>query len=565
MPDDLMTQGKSTTKSGQSVVVISHAVELDYTQDYVSLPREYGTPAYSNRPDVQAIQNVVFDNLQKLDGEIHFTERIANRKVLIKPNLVTVFHDLGLPVKDYPESTDPRVIDAVILFLQKYTHDIHIVESSGRGMPTRVAFHVAGLDRLAKQRRVNLVALEEQPTDRYLLPHARIMREIVIPRIFSEVVRGEAFYISMPKMKTNLYTGVTLGFKNAMGCLSYNLRQRNHNHAIDQKLVDMLNLFKANLVIIDGIVGGEGNCPAPVEAVQSRVIISGNHSVETDRVAARMMGFDPAKIRLMQIADENGFNDPSVRIIGEQRVTPYRPADPSLLGTWMKANFPNVRVLVGHNRAGTPIPVKDGHLTENQLATLEGLCRGGCLATTRYAFDMLYYEGHKRDFKLTLIIGSGLKENGKLFYYDAGGRPYTPEQIAALEGNKLAIGTCTRQLVGIVDRFVDGCMPFPNSPHMVLHQMSHTNCRVVSMHNRYLLPALFATLRMCEKRKALLRSGERIDIPLHHEDKCYETREFNEKEQLQDYIFEPFAPLSRAEIRQLCSVENRAILATFLP
>ncbi len=95
-------------------------------------------------------------------------------------------------------------------------------------------------------------------------------------------------------MKTNLYTGVTLGFKNAMGCLSYNLRQRNHNHAIDQKLVDMLHLFKADLVIIDGIVGGEGNCPAPVEPVQSRVIISGNHSVETDRVAIRMMGFDPA-------------------------------------------------------------------------------------------------------------------------------------------------------------------------------------------------------------------------------------------------------------------------------
>ncbi len=40
------------------------------------------------------------------------------------------------------------------------------------------------------------MALEEQPTDRYLLPRARIMREIVIPRIFSEVVRGEAFYIS---------------------------------------------------------------------------------------------------------------------------------------------------------------------------------------------------------------------------------------------------------------------------------------------------------------------------------------------------------------------------------
>ena len=44
-----------------------------------------------------------------------------------------------------------------------------------------------------------------------MLPKAEVMKEILIPRIFSEIVRGEAFYISVPKMKTNLYTGVTLG------------------------------------------------------------------------------------------------------------------------------------------------------------------------------------------------------------------------------------------------------------------------------------------------------------------------------------------------------------------
>jgi uncharacterized protein (DUF362 family) len=548
-----------------SVVVIEHAPPMDYTRDYVSLPREYGRPAYEQRPDVKAIRSVVFNNLNRLDLEIHFTDRIQGRKVLIKPNLVTVFHNLGLPVRDYPESTDPRVIDAVILFLQAYTRDIIIVESSGRGMPTQAAFQAAGLDRLARHRQVGLMALEEQPTDRYLLPRARIMREIVIPRIFSEVVRGEAFYISIPKMKTNLYTGVTLGFKNAMGCLSYNLRQRNHNHAIDQKLIDMLYLFKADLVIIDGIVGGEGNCPAPVEPVQSRVIISGNHSVETDRVATRLMGFDPKTIRLMHIADENGFNDPRVRIIGEEKVTPYRPADPSLLGEWMQLNYPNVKVLIGHTRPGAPEPAEDGSLDSRQLSSLECLCRGGCLATTRYAFEMLKFEGKQRDFHLTVIIGAGLIVDGQTIYFDAAGQAYPLEQIASLKGKKVAIGTCTRQLEGIVDRFVDGCMPFPNSPHMLMHEMSHTGCAVLSLRNHHLFPALIATLQLCEKRKALLRSGQRIDIPLHHEDKCYPTREFSRAEQQQPYIFEPFPPLSPIEIRELCAAENRNILATFRP
>jgi hypothetical protein len=366
-------------------------------------------------------------------------------------------------------------------------------------------------------------------------------------------------------MKTNLYTGVTLGFKNAMGVLSYNLRQRNHNHAIDQKLVDMLHLFKADLVIIDGIVGGEGNCPAPVEPVQSSVILSGNHSVETDRVATRMMGFDPAEIPLMRIADENGFGDPNVQIIGEPTITPYHPADPSLLGAWMQANYPRVKVLIGHGKNGAPLPDASGRLHPGQLCAMENVCRGGCLATTRYAFDMLYYEGKRRDFAMTLILGAGSNLDGQTVYYDAEGHPHPVEAIARMKGKKVAIGACARLLKKIVDVHVDGCMPFPNSPHMIVHQVSGTLCSVISPKNKFLLPALIATLQCCERRKALLRSGQRIDIPLHHEDKRFEPRPFSAEEQQMDYIFEPFAPLTPAEIRQLCATENRSILATFLP
>lgn len=548
-----------------SVVVITQARELDYSRDYVSLPREYGTPGYDQRPDVQSIRQALAENLNRLDERIHFTDQLRERKVVIKPNLVTVFHDLGTRARDYPETTDPRVLDALVLFLQRYTRQIIIAESSGRGIPTRLAFHIAGLDRLAKVRGVKLMALEEQPTERYLLPRARVMREIVVPQIFNEIIRGEAFYISLPKMKTNLYTGVTLGFKNAMGVLSYNLRQRNHTFQIDQKLVDILHLFRADLVIIDGIVGGQGNCPAPVEPIQSRVIISGNHSVETDRAAIRQMGLEPAEISLMQIADQSGFSDPAVEVIGQAPVTPYRPADPSLLGEWMQTNFPNVRLLVGHTLNHAPQPEPDGSFNPDILCSLESACRGGCLATTRYAFDMLYYEGQRRDFHLTLILGAGCLLGNQVLFYDALGRAHTPEDIRRLPGKKLAIGTCAAALKPWVDRFIDGCMPFPNSPHMLVHQMSGTTCAIISLKNRYLLRGLQATLQMCEARKKILRSGRRIDIPLQHQNILYPHRLLSEEEQQQDYLLEPFPTLTPREIRQLCAAEDRSILATFLP
>ena len=548
-----------------SVVMITHAKPLNYTRDYVCLAKEYGTPAYDRREDIRAVNAAVNQNLTELDARIHFTERLAGKKVVIKPNLVTVFHDLGMIGRDYPESTDPRVIDAVVVFLKQYTDRIVIVESSGKGFPTPTAFIATGLNRLARHRGVELIALETQPVERYLLPKAKVMREIVVPQIFSEVARGEAFYISIPKMKTNLYTGVTLGFKNAMGTIPYNLRLRNHNHAIDQKLVDMLYLFKPDLVIIDGLVGGEGNCPAPVEPMQSRVIVSGNQAVETDRVATRMMGFDPDQIALMRIADENGFNDPKVEIVGKETVTHYRPADPSLTGSWMHENFPNVRVLVGHSKGCPPQPNVDGSLSADKVCDVENVCRGGCLATTRVAFDYMYYEGQPRNAAFTLIIGAGLQHDGKVLYYDGDGKPYSLEDIAKLKGKKLAVGTCTEKLKNIVTRHIDGCMPFPNSPHMLVHQMTGTFCTVMSPKNRYLIQALMATFKVCELRKINLLLGRRIDIPLEHTDKLYATREFTEAEKQQHFILEPFPPLTVKEIRDLRAAENRSILATFLP
>ena len=146
-------------RNAKSTVVITHAPEMDYLRDYVTLPGNFGGREYEAREEVQAIRDTVFRNLETLDGEIHFSRRLQDRKVLIKPNLVTVFHELGMRERDYPESTDPRVLDAVILFIQQFTREIQVVESAGKGMPTRAAFRIVGLDRLAKVRGVELIAL----------------------------------------------------------------------------------------------------------------------------------------------------------------------------------------------------------------------------------------------------------------------------------------------------------------------------------------------------------------------------------------------------------------------
>lgn len=545
-------------------VVITHAPEMDFHKDFVALPRNYGVAGYFSRPDVQAIYQLVEENLSTLDKRTGFLKKMEGKKVLVKPNLVTVYSGMGLKERDYPETTDPRVVDAVVAFLKRYTDNIAIVESSGRGVPTRGSFRVAGLDRVARHHNIGLVALEEQVTVRYILPNAKVQKEIIVPKPFDEVVTGNAFYISIPKMKTNLYTGVTLGFKNAMGTLPYNLRQRNHTFAIDQKLVDMLHLFKPDLTIIDGIVGAEGNCPAPVDPVDSRVLVSGTNSVETDRVATRMMGFDPESIQLMVNADAAGFGDPNVEIVGEETVARFRPADPTFMSETFRRDFPHVTVLTGHRLPHAPKVTSLEACTPSLAAEMELACRGGCLATTHFAFDMFLKEGQRCDFHLVLIIGEGLDLNGERYFLDHTGKPYTLEQINHMKGRKLVVGSCSRPAAGIADRFVDGCMPFPNSPHVALHALTGTFCTVMGLKNQHLLPLLIATLQMCEVRKKLYRAGHRLDVPLTNKYAVVEPRALTEIEQSQSAIPWPLPPLTPEEIRQACARENRAVLATFL-
>jgi len=558
-------------------------VDTGYSADCAALPRDYGTPAWEARPDVAAIRTAVFAALDRLEAETSISSRFKGRPALVKPNLVTVYHEMGMRRRSYPETTDPRVLDATVLWLQRFASAIRIVESSGRGAPTRGSFRVAGIDRLAALRGCDLVALEETPVDRYILPKATVQREILVPRPFSAVVRGEAAYVSVPKLKTNLYTGVTLGFKNAMGVIPYNLRQRNHHYAIDRKLVEMLYLFKPDLVLIDGVVGAEGECPAPVDPVDSRMIIAGDHPVETDRVATRLMGFDPGSIELMRVADELGFGEAAgVRVLAngfdaEDRYVQsissarsaltdlggavpvaFRPADWSLTSERARKAFPEILALIGIDRGGAPEATGPG-LSRAMQAT----CRGGCVATTRFALSMLEAEGVRPRRPVALIIGAGLERDGGRYWYDADGKAYDEDAIRRLPMKKAVIGSCTRALAPLADRFVDGCMVMPNGPHMVLHELAGVPCRVMSLRNRNLLPMLAATLGARSARRRLIEDGQRLDVALGLDDGRFEPRALSTEEAARDWVEWPLPPIGPEEMRRLLDFEDDAALASF--
>ena len=429
-------------KYDHNAVVIEEAPKLNYTHNYVCLPYDYGRESYENRADVKAIKATVRSALDKLDEATGWKAKFKGQKVLIKPNLVFVTPKTSYRYSyDIPQTTDPRVFDATMEVLSELCDDIVIGE--GSGLVTWTYAKMAGYLDIAKKYNAKFVCFEELPTQRFFCPKAEVGQEVYVPDIIGEVIRGERLYVSHPKTKCNIYTGVTLGFKNSMGTYSVNMRARNHTWQINKKLTDIMYLFKPDLTVIDGIIGGEGNTPGPNDPVIFDRIICGTNAVEVDRVTTELMGFDPNENELIKEADKRGFGDPDVEIIGEKRVVPFRPAEPTLLSPRFKKNWPGVKEYVGYTNPHVPKVDKiDGWTTEEVFA-MEQFDRGGTPSSLGTCFEVFFasytYPLTKKRH-LNVIVGEGAEWNGTKYWICDDGHAYTLEELEKLPGMTVVVG-----------------------------------------------------------------------------------------------------------------------------
>ncbi len=540
----------------KSAVVITDAPRVNYMHNFVILPYYYGTEKYFSRPDVKAIRETVQKNLDTLDAHTGWKEVFRGRNVLIKPNLVAVMHKSGNQLDDVPQSTDPRVFEAVISVLCDLGCRVTIVEGTGKGVSTTQLFYDVGFDKVAKRYGCGLVAVEEQPVDHYYVPKAEVQKDVYIPRVFSEVVRGEALYVSVPKMKTNLYAGVTLGFKNAMGTLSGNMRYRNHSWQIEKKLVDLLYLFKPNLTVIDGIIGGEGNTPAPVDPVKVGMIISGTNSVEVDRVTTRIMGIDPNELALTHEAEKRGFGEPETEIVGTERVVPFRRAESSFLTPRFRKNWPNVKLFVGYTNDRAPKITDLNGVTPETVYRLEGACRGGCMATMSMYMEMLLKGKKQFDrsrVRFAAVIGDGCEVDGKRYWFDPDGKPYDLDALKELKKeyrHVIGCGSCMKAAAQACTACATGC---GNVGEYVPLLMKATGRFVpmLSPDNEGIGTLLLGMARKYFAVRKVLKTGDIVEIPFDAwDDRIFPIPALSEEDLKKDWIFVPMEKQTPEQIRR---------------
>ena len=257
-----------------------------------------------------------------------FPLAIEGRKVIVKPNVLTY---------SSPEegiTTHPSILSAVIEKLEK-SHAAEIVVGDNTGARSygdnEETFSKCGLIGAAKGYYKNIGTSASEVT-----LSSRFFSKLSV----SKAILDADIYISLPKFKTHGLTIVTAAIKNNYGILPGGQKVKGHRITgnplnFNEFVVDVFGLRIPDLFIVDAVVGMEGNGPASKDLRHIGKIMASDNGVALDATISRMMGFDPANLRFIQIAGERGYGDyeeDKIEIIGEFSPIPDFKLPPSVDG-----------------------------------------------------------------------------------------------------------------------------------------------------------------------------------------------------------------------------------------
>lgn len=225
-------------------------------------------------------------------------------KVVIKPNLTYYYPDRG---KVGGMTTDVRVVAGLVKALQR-TADCRITIAESSGRDAEWMFKVYGYEELAKAAGLDLVDLDDDERRIVKSPRKGGKETYALP----ETTMSADVMINVPVLKTHQLTGISIGMKNYYGLLP-KVRNRVHrgvyHQQADEVLSDVAALQKTDLVLVDGLIGMEGQGPLEGKPVEMNLVIAGRDMVAVDAVAAAVMGFDPADISHLQVARRRGLGE----------------------------------------------------------------------------------------------------------------------------------------------------------------------------------------------------------------------------------------------------------------
>ncbi len=248
-----------------------------------------------------------------------FDLRLKGKRVLLKPNLVDC-HGPGETV-----FTHPAILAAAIELFGDLGADVVVAEASGLRRDTNTILHHSGYADVLSRYSIPFIDLNLDAVEKIRIPSDLTgLGYLYVPK----TVLTADFIVSLPKLKTHHWVGVTLSLKNMFGIMSGTKygwpKNRFHTIGLEESILDINHTVKTHFAIIDGVIGVEGNGPLFGEDRETGVVILGSDLVAADHVAARIMGINPNRVGYLKAAAREAGrgipplgNRKNIEIVGE--------------------------------------------------------------------------------------------------------------------------------------------------------------------------------------------------------------------------------------------------------
>ena len=243
-----------------------------------------------------------------------FNLDVSGKSVLLKPNLVDYIP--GAHINTHPV----LVAAAAECFKRLGARSVVVGEGPGHLRDTYLVLYESGLLQQLSRVEVPFIDLNRDDVSKVKLrADYSGLHEIWLPRTVLEA----DFIVSMPKVKTHHWSGVTLSMKNMFGVIpgvKYGWPKNIlHWKGIERCIVDICATVPIHFVIADGIVAMEGNGPLAGSPRNLGKLVLADDPVAADATSARLMGLLPE--RVPHIAAERFIGNWSVERI-EQLAAP---------------------------------------------------------------------------------------------------------------------------------------------------------------------------------------------------------------------------------------------------
>jgi uncharacterized protein (DUF362 family) len=219
-------------------------------------------------------------------------QEIRGKHILLKPNLVET-----RPGSEHI-NTHPLVVRAAVeAFLHLGAARVLVAEGVGHRRDSLLVLEESGLAEVLFEDRIPFADLNYDTVFTVANTHGATRLTTLT---FPDTLKQVDWIVSLAKMKTHHWAGVTLSMKNLFGVMpgSYYGWPKNVLHAagIVESILDINAALKPQLAIVDGIIGMEGDGPIMGTPKPAGVLVMGRNLPAVDATCARIMGINPQRI-----------------------------------------------------------------------------------------------------------------------------------------------------------------------------------------------------------------------------------------------------------------------------